>query len=37
MLLLGLDQEEKDFKNAMQVAGANMSEVKDWQIGRAHV
>ena len=30
MLLLGLDQEEKAFKNAMQVAGANMSEVKDW-------
>lgn len=27
---MGLDQEEKDLKNAMQVAGANMSEVKEW-------
>lgn len=30
MLLMGLDQEEKDFKNAMQMAGANMTEVKEW-------
>lgn len=30
MLLMGLDQEEKDFKNALQVAGADMSLVRDW-------
>lgn len=30
MILIGLDQEEREFKNAMQVAGANMSEVRNW-------
>lgn len=29
-MLIGLDQKEKDFKTAMQAAGADMSVVKEW-------